>query len=114
MEVRKDPLAEEILKATRFYLVNKKVIKHFGLGVGMYLELLQVIEAYVEKRDGWFEMQPRTVVELLDMPIISQWQCDEELEKAGILEKEYVIRHDTGVYFCKLNHEKIREIEEEE
>lgn len=81
-------LVKELLLSSNYWVMNKNVVKTFGIETAFLLTNLAEAEQIMSTDDGWFYQTSDTLEELTTLSRYKQDNAIEQLEKAGILEKD--------------------------
>ena len=81
-------LVKELLLSSNYWVMNKNVVKTFGIETAFLLTNLAEAEQMMSTDDGWFYQTSDTLEELTTLSRYKQDNAIEQLENAGILEKD--------------------------
>ena len=81
-------MVKELLLSSNYWVLNKTVVKTFGIETAFLLTSLAEAEQMMSTDDGWFYQTSDTLEELTTLSRYKQDNAIEQLEKAGILEKD--------------------------
>ena len=81
-------LVKELLLSSNYWVLNKTVVQTFGIETAFLLTNLAEAEQMMSTDDGWFYQTSDTLEELTTLSRYKQDNAIEQLEDAGILEKD--------------------------
>lgn len=98
-------LVKQVLLSSNFWVLNKTVVKIFGLETAFLLVNLAEAENMMSDEQGWFYQTSDTLEELTGLSRYKQDKCIEELEGHGVLEKD--VRGIPAKRYFRFNHKAL-------
>lgn len=80
-------LTKQLLLSSNYWVLNKEVVKLFGIETAFFLSNLAEAENLMSDKNGWFYQTTDTVEKITTLSRHKQNECIKRLEKANILEK---------------------------
>lgn len=96
-------LTKQLLLSSNYWVLNKTVVKIFGLETAFLLSNFAEAETMMSDKEGWFYQTSDTVEEMTTLSRHKQDQCIKELEDKGILKKD--LRGMPAKRYFKINYE---------
>lgn len=81
-------MVKELLLSSNYWVLNKNMVKTFGIETAFLLTNLAEAEQMMSTDDGWFYQTSDTLEDLTTLSRYKQDNAIEQLENAGILEKD--------------------------
>ena len=81
-------LVKQLLMADNFWVLNKKIVKLFGLETAFLLSNFAEAETMLADKEGWFYQTSEMVENITTLSRHKQDQCIKELEEMGVLKKK--------------------------
>lgn len=81
-------LVKELLLSNNYWVLNKTIVKMFGVETAFLLTNLAEAEQIMSTEDGWFYQTSDTLEELTTLSRYKQDNAIEQLENAGVLKKD--------------------------
>src|SRR5699024_6601763 len=98
-------LVKKLLLSSNYWVLNKNVVKTFGIETAFLLTNLAEAEQMMSTDDGWFDQTSDTLEELTTLSRYKQDNAIEQLENAGILEKD--VRGIPAKRYFRLNYKAL-------
>lgn len=81
-------LVKEILKSSGYWVLNKSIVKEYGIECALLLSVFDEAEAMMGDNEGWFCQTAETIEELTGLSRFKQDKIIAKLEQQGIVQKE--------------------------
>lgn len=96
-------LTKQLLLSSNYWVLNKTVVKLFGLETAFLLSNFAEAEQMMADKEGWFYQTSNTVEEMTTLSRHKQDQCIKQLEEMNILLKD--VRGMPAKRYFKINYE---------
>ena len=98
-------LVKQLLLSSNYWALNKTVVKIFGIETAFLLSNLAEAEQMMSDSNGWFYQTSDTLQELTTLSRYKQDKAIEDLERAGILERD--VRGIPAKRYFKLDYKSL-------
>lgn len=96
-------LVKQLLLNSSYWVLNKKVVKTFGLETAFLLSNFAEAEQMLADKEGWFYQTTETVEDMTTLSRHKQDQCIKQLEEMNVLKKD--IRGMPAKRYFKIDYE---------
>lgn len=99
----KEHLTKQLLLSSNYWVLNKTVVKLFGLETAFLLSSFAEAEQMMANEEGWFYQTSDTVEEITTLSRHKQDQCIKQLEEMNVLLKD--VRGMPAKRYFKINYQ---------
>ena len=79
---------KELLISDNYWVLNKTIVKEFGIDTAFILSILAEAEKMLADEDGWFYQTAETIEEITGLSNHKQTICLNSLKEKGVLEQK--------------------------